>query len=1246
MTAPELHHTMYRGSVVAAGIVIETSLVPEALVRRRLMALAWAHHEAAPSVPGAGLRVLEGDGFVVALFSREVRLDCATVGGAPLVRHGTLWTTAPLAQPHEPSAQAGPERMLRLHGGRTHATSLDELAPRELSTWLEVSSFTVLEVEPLGTPVTKPTQRQLPPALELRGRLDLRPSSESRAAAQALQLALRTPQRELRPASGLAAGWASLRALATALWHLGAGLRRRIKARVWLSRPGAVGNARPGAAEAQALPADQLAAPRGLWQRVRRQARALAARAILQTRLARLIGRRHAQYLSRLLEMFEDNRLDEALRHAIPLGDDTHTPQLPPSLGLPGPRESLAVDLAPRMASHSRVPLHEDLFEILRQRYRAAFERLRAHGEIEKAAFVLAELLHANEEAVQFLEHHGRLRLAAELAEARGLPPGLVIRQWVLAKDLARAVSLAQRTGAFAEAVLQLQRTHPVAADALRLAWAESLAKRGAYAGAVEVAWQLPNSRDHVKRWLGHAIAVGGPVGARMLIRQVWLFPETFAEVCQHQRELLRSPDTSRLTRHALAEELLQLPPRPELAILARPLLRRLLQDAEGQDRDGLLHRLVDATGDAVLRADLRAAWGAQPHPRGAVVVSARAIGQHGDCAMATLLDDGAAASAKRQRMAILESESAQRGVLLGVVAFALGHMPADTASVGARALESSVRRLRPSHHGDMGTATAALVTAMQQLGSQWYHERHGAQLRDPRAAKATLATVCGTTLVLAHVGTTRGYLLREGRLTQLTRDDTLLEQLRAARLAEGNPMTAQEMADFPHQGIITSLIGTSSTVAVSVTELALQRGDILMLCSEPVWTALTDEELAQLMHTDPTPKRSAEHLLRAALARGKPQVAIAVARFEGEVLPVPLPENTTRPPQLRRYTAPAHDAPHSLALQPLSSRSTPLSLCWPKAQRGSVPVLDAALLPDGKLLLALGEAGACVVTREGRVTARFGEPAHQLVLSDHGDRAIAIAPRGHARRLAKVDLLARRARPWCDVPFDAHAATYDGRTWFVGHGDTVFAIEADASGWEHSWKVDHPGNDVRALARSSSSLTAWFRGELWTYELPSLTLRTRAPQRDFAVLSGAPSPAGVFLGWTPRKEQDPALQRKDGLRAHLVDLQCELGLRPPGRPDDAFDPIFQSLDELVARLPPPVLSDNWCAVPICHPGSTSISLYTMAHSDPSLLLSLEGPGCAVGVRFCEDQLLCFDTWGRVLALSLSTGELTCQLCL
>ncbi|MFP2900718.1 bpX6 domain-containing protein [Corallococcus sp. 4LFB] len=212
------------------------------------------------------------------------------------------------------------------------------------------------------------------------------------------------------------------------------------------------------------------------------------------TPLGQLVGQRKGDYLRRLFELFEEGNLDEALRHAIPLGKALDE-RARLALGVPGPREELRIQPRGRSGAAQSFGGGPAVFEALRERYRETFRRLEREGRIDEAAFVLAELLDATEEAVSFLERHGRLQLAAELAEGRGLPVSLVVRQWFLAKDVARAVSIARRSGVFADAVLRLEKTHPAEAQALRLLWAESLAEAGDWARAVDAVWPVSAAR-------------------------------------------------------------------------------------------------------------------------------------------------------------------------------------------------------------------------------------------------------------------------------------------------------------------------------------------------------------------------------------------------------------------------------------------------------------------------------------------------------------------------------------------------------------------------------------------------------------------------------------------------------------------------------------------------------------------------------------------------------------------------------
>lgn len=1214
-----LRHGLLRGSVLADGLVVDTHLVPLAQARARILARCGQDR---------GARVLSGDGLLLALWSTPQRLDCAHAGGSAVVRLGELWTPAPLDEDELRALEGGGERLLWLRAGAAQLLPLAEFAPQDPASWLELEALVPLEVSPLGERAAAPDALLQPPARPLRTALALELSEGGEQAVRALLDA---------SASNPSSWWSSWREaiaeLRSAAIRTLAGLRRPRSPSPHTATlaDGSQGTAataasaalveRPGQGQAliEQPGQEQALASAPWWQRLRAGARLLASRALLSTRLARLVGRQHARYLSRLLEMFDDNQLDDALRHAIPLGATAGEDEdVQPALRPPAPRRSLDIEPGRKGGAPRGIAVGDELFATLRKHYRAAFERLLARGEIEKAAFVLAELLHEDEEAVQFLERHQRLRLAAELAEARGLAPGLVIRQWMLAKDIARALHLARRLGAFAEAVLRLEQSHPEEARALRLLWAHHLADTGAFAAAVEVAWTLPDAEQPLTSWLERAIELGGPTGARMLVRRASRFPQTFAATRDRMMTLLADSSQGDPVPVALAEELVRLPANRALSLLARPLVRSLLARSRG-DGDDLLRRVLLATGDAALRAEVQAAWGA--HGRSASGASLSARGAEGARARALtiFLDRPETALAARGRSPSIEGDAALRGVLLAV---AVGRRePSDTEETCLIQLERAVHAAElPQRHG-LTARAHALAAALQGISRRWYDF----SLPDSatrRLANLTAATLSGDTLLVAHVGVTRAYLVRAGVAHQLTED--------------GNSTTRAPDAtgNWRDQEPELRILGGSPTLPVDLTEVRLRHGDCLVLCTSALWRWLSNEELARHVAGAASPRRAIEKLWQCVQPYDAAVAALVVARFEGATLAPPVAGGL----DLRRYVVPAHDVPADPDIEPLALRRDPVVVNWPASERGPSHLHDAALLPDGKLLLALGEAGACVLARDGRVVTRFFEPTYQLVLSDHGDRAIAIAPRGPARRLAKLDLLQRRAQPWCDVSFDTFAPTYDGSLWFVAKGDTAYAIDATASGWEHLWKVDHRGSTALALARDARALCIWFGDELWSYELPALTLRRRAALELplEATVSGAVTPAGAFLGWVHVPDQaaatlcyHPANDRR--ITAERIELPVDLTL-----PQELDTP--PSLEGLTARLRTPVAAEHWNAAPVSYQRASTLHLY-QGGQGPRALLHFEGEGCRLGARFCGSHLLVFDSWGRVLLLSLVTGE-------
>ncbi|MEO9224163.1 MAG: Stp1/IreP family PP2C-type Ser/Thr phosphatase, partial [Acidimicrobiales bacterium] len=118
--------------------------------------------------------------------------------------------------------------------------------------------------------------------------------------------------------------------------------------------------------------------------------------------------------------------------------------------------------------------------------------------------------------------------------------------------------------------------------------------------------------------------------------------------------------------------------------------------------------------------------------------------------------------------------------------------------------------------------------------------------------------------LTIVNVGDSRGYLLRGGDLTQITRDHSLVEDLRA----EGR-LTAEEAAVHPHRNIVTRALGIDPDVEVDHTEVDPLPGDRYVLCSDGLTNEVTLDKLGATLRRLADPQDAADELVRLANDNG-----------------------------------------------------------------------------------------------------------------------------------------------------------------------------------------------------------------------------------------------------------------------------------------------------------------------------------------------------------------------------------------
>ncbi|MGV9709889.1 PP2C family protein-serine/threonine phosphatase [Gordonia sp. NPDC003424] len=163
----------------------------------------------------------------------------------------------------------------------------------------------------------------------------------------------------------------------------------------------------------------------------------------------------------------------------------------------------------------------------------------------------------------------------------------------------------------------------------------------------------------------------------------------------------------------------------------------------------------------------------------------------------------------------------------------------------------------RAVHNGN--SAIAAQVEASPEL--------------DGMGTTLTAILFAGSRIGLCHIGDSRGYLYRDGQLTQITRDDTFVQTL-----VEEGRITAEQAHTHPQRSLIMRAL-TGQEVEPTLTMREARAGDRYLLCSDGLSDVVSEETLADTLGSITDYKACADRLIELALRGGGPDnVTVIVA--------------------------------------------------------------------------------------------------------------------------------------------------------------------------------------------------------------------------------------------------------------------------------------------------------------------------------------------------------------------------------
>jgi serine/threonine protein phosphatase PrpC len=263
-----------------------------------------------------------------------------------------------------------------------------------------------------------------------------------------------------------------------------------------------------------------------------------------------------------------------------------------------------------------------------------------------------------------------------------------------------------------------------------------------------------------------------------------------------------------------------------------------------------------------------------------------------------------------------------QRGILLVVSDGMGGHAAGEVAS---RLVIDSLRKSLTEPGADISSMQRLIDNAAKRANADVLQAARSGRKKG-MGATLTAVLVHHTEAYVAQVGDSRAYILRSGRLRQITKDQSFVQLL-----LDAGAITPEEARDSPQKNVILQAMGLEPKVQVSIGRLRLRRGDRLLVCCDGLSNMVGDEELAALL-VGPDLADVCNRMIDLANERGGDDNCTAiVAWLDGEGLPPPLEnERVTHTFEVLQdfgATAAKPPAPPSIpATKAVAARPTPSS--------------------------------------------------------------------------------------------------------------------------------------------------------------------------------------------------------------------------------------------------------------------------------------------------------------------------------
>jgi PPM family protein phosphatase len=185
-------------------------------------------------------------------------------------------------------------------------------------------------------------------------------------------------------------------------------------------------------------------------------------------------------------------------------------------------------------------------------------------------------------------------------------------------------------------------------------------------------------------------------------------------------------------------------------------------------------------------------------------------------------------------------------------------------AQAGEVAARLATAAFREYHEADDLAGEQRVAAIIQEANRRIYERARVDTEVSGMGTTVTAALVEEGRIVIGHVGDSRAYRLRAGRLEQLTDDHSLV-----ADLVRGGRLSPEEAETHPQRSVITRALGTDPEVDVDSLSVDAEAGDLYLICSDGLTTMIGDDEILAILERAKSLEHAGKDLVKAANRRG-----------------------------------------------------------------------------------------------------------------------------------------------------------------------------------------------------------------------------------------------------------------------------------------------------------------------------------------------------------------------------------------